>query len=310
MPVRISQMKFEVTILGCGAATPTLKRNPTSQLINIHDKYMLLDCSEGTQLQLRKQKFKFQRINHIFISHLHGDHYLGLPGLVSSMHLLGRAKELHIYCPAPLQELLELNLKHSDTFLNFKIIYHHNDFKAPQMVFEDKGIEVWSFPLKHRIPCTGFKFLEKPKRRRLSKEMIIAKELSVPEIVALKNGEDVVREDKSTISAATTTLEPSPSRMYAYCSDTAYLEKIVPIIEGATLLYHEATFLESHAERAKKTFHSTAKQAAKIAKMANAKKLVLGHYSSRYRDISDFKTEAVEVFENVYLAHDGITFEL
>lgn len=303
-------MKFEVTILGCGAATPTLKRNPTSQLLNIHDKYMLMDCSEGTQLQLRKNKFKFQRINHIFISHLHGDHYLGLPGLVSSMHLLGRTKELHIYCPEPLQELLDMNLKHSETFLNYEIIYHHNDFKKPQLVFEDKSIEVWSFPLKHRIPCAGFKFLEKPKRRRISKDVIVAKELSVAEIVSLKNGDDVVREDGSTITSASTTSEPYPCRMYAYCSDTAYYEKIIPNIEGATLLYHEATFLESHAERAKKTFHSTAKQAATIAKMAGVDKLVVGHYSSRYREIIDFKTEAEEIFPNVYLAHDGVTFEL
>lgn len=303
-------MKFEVTILGCGAATPTLKRNPTSQLLNIHDKYMLMDCSEGTQLQLRKHKFKFQRINHIFISHLHGDHYLGLPGLVSSMHLLGRTKELHIYCPEPLKELLDINLKHSETYLNFELIYHFSDFKKPQLILEDKNLEVWSFPLKHRIPCTGYKFLEKPKRRRIMKEMIIAKELSVAEIVALKNGEDVTREDGKVITSAATTLEPYPCRMYAFCSDTAYYEKVIPVIEGATLLYHEATFLESHKDRAKTTFHSTAKQAATIAKKAGVEKLVLGHYSSRYRDIVDFKTEATEIFSKVYLAHDGVTFEL
>ncbi|NNE56221.1 MAG: ribonuclease Z [Flavobacteriales bacterium] len=303
-------MTFEVNILGCGAATPTLKRNPTSQLLNVHDKYYLIDCGEGTQLQLRRFKFKFQRINHIFISHLHGDHYLGLLGLISSMHLLGRTKELHLYCPPELKDIVEVNMKHSETFLNFEVVYHPIDYKVPQLILEDNTMEVHSFPLKHRIKCAGFLFVEKPKRRRIIKEKIEEYNLVVPEIVRLKKGQNIERLDGKVITFEDATLPPYPVRSYAYCSDTAYYEKVLETIQGVDLLYHEATFLEEHAKRAKETFHSTAIQAATIAQKAEAKKLVLGHFSSRYRELNQFTAEAKTIFPKVELARDGMSIIL
>ena len=303
-------MKFELTILGCGAATPTLRRNPTSQLLNMHDKFYLVDCAEGTQLQLRKLKFKFQRINHIFISHLHGDHYLGLPGLISSMNLLGRTKELHLYGPPELKELIELNLKYSDTFLNFDLHIHPIQYDETKMIWENQALEIYSFPLKHRIKCAGFLFREKPKKLRIIREKILSQELGVSEIVALKRGEKVVREDGVELDPADYTLPPYPSRSYAYCSDTAYYERIIETIKDVDLLYHEATFLNQHKQRAKETFHSTAEQAAQIAKQANVGQLVLGHYSSRYKDIEKFRKEANAQFQNVTLAYDGLKVTL
>lgn len=303
-------LRFELTILGCGAATPTLRRGSTAQLFNLHDRFLLIDCGEGTQLALRRNRLKFQRINHIFISHLHGDHYLGLPGLVSSMHLLGRKNPLHIYCPAPLQELMELNMKYSDTFLNFEVIFHPHSYDGKQLILEEKQFEVYSFPMKHRIDCCGFMFKEKPKRRRIIKERADEAGLAVRDLVSLKNGEAVEREDGTVISLEEFTLPPHPSRSFAYCSDTAPFERQVEFIRGADLLYHESTFLDALKDRARDTFHSTALQAAEIARDAEAKHLLLGHFSSRYDDTADFVKEAREVFPNSYAASDGMRLEM
>ncbi len=303
-------MNFTITILGCGAATPTLRRNPTSQILNIHDKLFLVDCAEGTQLQLRKYKIKFQKVNHIFISHLHGDHYLGLIGLMSSMHLLGRTKELHIHGPKPLENLIQLNLEVSDTWLNYKWTFHQTNPKAKELIVEDNTLEVYSIPLKHRIDCTGFVFKEKPRKPKVSKETIAEYSLSISNIRDLKNNLDVILDSGEILKASDATIESQTPRTYAFCSDTAFFPSIVEHIGHADLLYHEATFTEEHAERAKATFHSTASQAATIAAMAEVKKLVIGHYSSRYTDLSDFIKETEQIFSNVVLASDGLILEI
>lgn len=303
-------MTFDITILGCGAATPTTKHNPTAQVVNVHDKLFLIDCGEGTQIQLRKFKIKFQRINHIFISHLHGDHYLGLVGLISSFHLLGRKSELHVYGPADLKTLIDINLKLSDTYLNFPIEFHPTHPKEQQLLFEDNTLTVESLPLKHRIECTGFLFREKPFPLRLRKEKIREYKLQPSQIIKLKKGEDAPLENGSVVTAEEACWPQIKSRAYAYCSDTAYKEDLIDRVKEVDLLYHESTFLDSEIERAKVTFHSTAKQAAEVAKKAQAIQLLLGHYSSRYKEEESFKLEAQEIFSNVLLADEGLKFQV
>lgn len=302
-------MKFEVNILGCGAATPTLKRNPTAQLVNIHDKFFLVDCGEGTQIALRKNKLKFQRINHIFISHLHGDHYLGLVGLISSMHLLGRTIKLTVFGPPGVKEILDVNLRLSQTYLNFPLVIQELQPVGKELIFEDKTLEVYTFPLKHRIPCNGFEFVEKPRKPKIEKRTIEKYSLSVKEIVALKNEEDVERDDGVLRSVDLTNPPPKP-RKYAYCSDTRYWEPVIDFVKGVDLLYHESTFLNDKKDRAKETFHTTAEQAATIAREAQVRKLVLGHFSSRYRSLEEFLTESKSIFPNTILASDGLNIEI
>lgn len=298
-------MKFEITILGCGSATPTLVRNPTSQVVNVMERYMMVDCAEGTQLQLRKCNVSFQKIDHVFISHLHGDHYLGLVGLISSFHLYGRNRKLHIYGPSELEQILFSQLKASKTYLGYHIDFHSLSSDSSELIFEDNVVEVHTIPLKHRIYCNGFLIKEKKKERRLSKELIKEYNIPVEMMSKLKKGEDW-----GAIKNEELTLPGHKSRSYAFCSDTAYSESIVPIIEDVDVLYHESTFLDEMKERAKSTFHSTAKQAAEIAKQANAGMLLLGHYSARYKSIDVFKLEAQEVFSNVKTVQDGDVFEI
>lgn len=303
-------MRFELTILGCGAATPTLRRGNTAQLLNLHDKLMLIDCGEGTQLKLRRSRIKFQRIDHIFISHMHGDHFLGLPGLISSMHLYGRTNPLNIYAPVNLQEVIELSLKHSDTFLNFDLIWHTHTPGEKTMVLDQRHFEVFTFPMKHRIACNGFLFQEKPKRRRILKDKIAHLELGVAELVQLKEGNDVEREDGTVLLNASLTAEAYPVRSYAYCSDTAPFARQVEFIQGATLLYHESTFLHEMKARAKDTYHTTALQAGEVAANAEVSHLLLGHFSQRYDDTSLFATEAKQVFASSKCVSDGMHLEL
>ncbi len=296
---------FELTILGCSSATPTSKRNPTAQLLNIAERFFLIDCGEATQIQLRKFKIKFQRINHIFISHLHGDHYLGLPGLLSSMHLLGRTNELHLYCPAELQEIIEVQFKHSQSYLNFKIIYHPHQYINNDLIFEDERVEVRTIVLSHRIPCCGFVFSEKPLLANISKEIIEKYDLPHEQILAIKKGEDFTTSSGEVIPNEKLIVRKLTPRKYAYCSDTIYDERIIEYIQHADLLYHEATFLNEMAARAKETFHTTALQAAEIAKKAEVKKLIIGHYSARYKDLQPLLDEAQSVFKNTILAVEG-----
>lgn len=302
-------MIFQVTILGCGAATPTARHSPTAQLVNIHDKYFLIDCGEGTQVQLRKFRLKMQRIQCIFISHLHGDHFFGLIGLISTYALLGRTAPLTIYGPAGLEQIIRMQLELSDSHFEYDLNFVETKADGKHLLFEDETLQVFSFPLKHRVVTTGFLFEEKERPLNVRKSAIAEFHLQPSEILQLKKGLSVQRENE-IIPVVGTTEKPEPAKRYAYCSDTAYLESVVPFIQGSDLLYHESTFLEVDAERAKKTFHSTAMQAATIAKMADVKQLIIGHYSSRYSDDQEFLKEASGVFSNAFLANEGLQFNL
>ena len=296
---------FELTILGCSSATPTSKRNPTAQLLNVAERFFLIDCGEATQIQLRKYKLKFQRINHIFISHLHGDHYLGLMGLISSMHLLGRTVELHLYCPAELQEIIEIQFKHSQSYIKFPIAYHFHKYIDNDLIFEDDRVEVRTIVLNHRIPCCGFIFKEKPLLANISKETIHLFQLTVEEIIAIKAGSDLTKRSGEVIKNAELVTSVKEPRTYAYCSDTCYDERVIELVKGVDLLYHEATFLQEMEARAKETFHTTALQAGMVAKKAEVKKLMIGHYSARYKDLEPLLAEAKSAFENSILAIEG-----
>jgi len=301
----MSRQTFELLILGSSSASPTSERNPSAQLLNIAERYFLIDCGEATQIQLRRFKARFQAIDHIFISHLHGDHFFGLPGLLSTMHLLGRKQELTIYCPKELKDIIDIVNSVSQTRLNYQINWHFTKDDGLNLIFEDAKVEVYSFPLKHRIYCTGFLFKEKPLVRKIDKFKLEKLNISVADIHALKAGNDVLNQNGELIKNAEVTLDPPKERNFAYCSDTIFDTTLLQYIKDVDLLYHESTFLEDNKERAKKTFHTTAKQAAELAKQAGVQQLVLGHFSARYNDLSAFLSEAKEVFENCMLATDG-----
>jgi ribonuclease Z len=296
---------FELLILGCSSASPTSERNSSGQLLNIAERYFLIDCGEGTQTQLRKFKTKFQSIDHVFISHLHGDHFFGLPGLLSSMHLLGRKQELTIYCPSELKQIIDTINHISQTRLNYPILWKFTNDKGLNLLYEDKKVQVYSFPMKHRIFCTGFLFKEKPLPRKIDKFVLEKLNISFADIHALKAGKDVMSQDGVLIKNEDATLDPPKARAFAYCSDTIFDRDLIDYIHGVDLLYHESTFLEDHLARAKKTFHTTAAQAADIAKTAAVGQLLLGHFSARYRNLNDFLEEAAPVFGNCMLATDG-----
>ncbi|MEI6020209.1 MAG: ribonuclease Z [Bacteroidota bacterium] len=301
----MSKQSFELLILGATAASPSVDRNSSAQLLNIAERYCLIDCGEATQIQLRKFKAKFQAIDHVFISHLHGDHFFGLPGLLSSMHLLGRKQALYVYGPENLKKMMDLLFEVSETQLNYPIHWVYTNAKEKNLLFEDEKVEIYSFPLKHRIQCTGFLFSEKKLPRKIDKFLMEKHKLSQADIHLLKNGEDVLNIDGQLILNAEATIDPPKARTYAYCSDTIFDLNVVQYIKDADVLYHESTFLNDMHERAGKTFHSTAQQAATIAKSAQVKHLVLGHFSARYRKIEDFLTEAKTIFEACELATDG-----
>ena len=300
---------MKLSILGCHSATPRTNTNPTSQVLEIKNHMFLIDCGEGTQVELRRHKIKFSRIKHIFISHLHGDHYFGLVGLISTFRLLTRETELHIYAPKGLKKVITLQMKLSDSWTNYPLIFHELDSKKSELIFEDDKIEVHTVPLDHRIYTNGFLFKEKPYERKLDMKAVLKANINMAYFRKLKQGANVVNEDGELIKNETVTLDPRPTKSYAYCSDTKYSEDIIPIIKEADVLYHESTFLNKNEDLCKVTKHSTAKQAATIAKKASVKTLVLGHYSTRYNGYSLFKKEAQEVFENVLLAKDGVSFE-
>ncbi len=301
----MSRQTFELLILGSSSASPSANRNSSSQLLNIAERYFLIDCGEASQIQLRKYKAKFQAIDHIFISHLHGDHFFGLPGLLGSMHLLGRKQALTIYAPKELKELITHINRVSQTTLNYPINWIDTHNEGLQKIFEDNKVEVFSFPLKHRIYCTGFLFREKPLPRKIDKYRLEKLNISTADILLLKAGEDVYNLDGQLIKNSEATLDPPAVRSYAYCSDTVFDESLVEYIKHVDLLFHESTFLDDMSERAKKTFHSTAKQAAAIAKQAEVKHLLLGHFSARYHELDGFVKEATTVFEACSMATDG-----
>jgi len=300
---------MKLNILGCYSATPRTFTNPTSQVLEINNHLFLIDCGEGTQVQLRKHKIKFNRIKHIFISHLHGDHFFGLVGLISTMRLLTREADLHIHAPKGLKEVITLQMKLSNSWTNFNLIFHELNSLDSELIFEDKKVEVYTIPLDHRVYTNGFLFKEKEGVRKLDMNAVLNANIDVAYYRKLKQGFDVENQAGKLIKNETVTLAPEKSKSYAFCSDTAYKQAIVNIIKDVDVLYHESTFLEQHAHLAPKTKHSTAKEAASIAKQANIGTLILGHYSTRYDDLNVFKTEAQEVFENVELADDGKTFE-
>ena len=299
---------FCLTILGSSGAVPAYGRFPSCQYLTIQNRHFLIDCGEGAQMQLGRFEIPIHKITDIFISHLHGDHYLGLTGLLFSMHLRKRQVDLHLYSPPGLNEIILLQLKYSKSVLNYKIIFHVYNPEEKQVLMEDDVLTVETIPLVHKLACAGFLFEEKEKPRRIDKTKL-GSPLLLQHLVILKKGEDIFREDGSVLHRNKDfTLDPTPSYSYAYCSDTAFTEKIVEQIKGVDLLYHEATFMEEEIGKAIETKHSTAKQAAEIARLSGAKKLLLGHFSARYRELEPLLAEAVSIFPSTSLAIEGQTF--
>ena len=300
---------MKLTILGCYAATPRTFTNPTSQLIEIRNRMFLIDCGEGTQVQLRKNKIRFSKINHIFISHLHGDHFYGLVGLISTFMLLNRKTDLHIHGPKGIKEIILLQLKFSNSYTGYDLFFHELESKESEVVYEDDKVVVKTIPLKHRIYTNGYLFEEKVRQRKLNVAAVLEYEIEQCYFQNIKNGKDITLENGKILPNSELSFDPVPPMKYAFCSDTIYDETILPLINEVDVLYHETTFLESEVEKAEKTMHSTAKQAATIAQKTNVKTLILGHYSTRYPSIELFREEAETIFSNVLLADDGKTFE-
>jgi ribonuclease Z len=301
---------LSLTILGASGAVPVYGRFPSSQYLTIQNRHFLIDCGEGCQLQLARYEIPIHKISHIFISHLHGDHYLGLAGLLFSMHLQKRKADLHLFSPPGLNEIILLQLKYSKSVLNYTLHFHSFDPLQKNQLVEDDSLTVETIPLCHKLPCAGFLFKEKPKPRHINKEKLL-KGMLLQHIVLLKAGKDILDENGQLLHKnEDLTLDPSPSFSYAYCSDTAYFESIIEQIRGVDLLYHEATFMEAEINKAIETKHSTAKQAAEIAKLADVKKLLIGHFSARYKELEPLLAEAVDVFGNSSLAIEGKTFTI
>lgn len=304
-------MQFELTILGCNSALPTAKRFQTAQVLNVSGRFFLIDCGEGTQIQLRKFKCSLQKINHIFISHLHGDHFIGLPGLLSSMALLGRTKVLHVYGHKKLKKYIDFHIEMFGGEMLFPIEFHLNEPAKPTLIFEDKVVEVYSFPLKHgKVATAGFLFKEKRRLPNLRKEQLERYNIPIKEMQHIRMGANFVTDDGETIPHETLVNKAAQSRSYAFCSDTIYDEGLIDIVKEVDLLYHESTFSEKEKEMATQCFHSTAKQAATIAKKALVKKLLIGHYSARYPDVSVLEREAQSIFTNTTATEDGLTIKV
>ena len=298
--------EFNINILGCGSALPTTRHLATSQIVDLRDKLYMIDCGEGAQLQFRKSHLKFSRLNHIFISHLHGDHCFGLLGLISTLNLLGRTAELHIHSPKGLETLLTPMLDFFNRQMTYKVLFHEFDTKEPMQIYEDRSLTVTTIPLRHRMPCCGFLFAEKRRPNHIIREMVDFYQVPVYELNRIKNGADYVTPEGKTVSNNLLTRPSAPSRSYAYCSDTIYLPSIVEQIKGVDLLFHEATFANEDAPRAKETFHTTAAQAAEIARKAEVKKLLIGHFSARYEDENILLQEASAIFPDTQLAKETL----
>jgi len=291
-----------LTILGFNSAIPTVNTSPTAQLLEMEERCFLIDCGEGTQVQLRKAKARFSKINHIFISHLHGDHCFGLPGLIASFRLLGRDIPLHVYGPKGIKKMLETIFTITETHRGFEVIYHELDKDYSEKIYEDSRVEVYTIPLDHRIYCNGYLFKEKPKDRHLNMQEISKyKEIETCDYHNLKAGKDFELSDGYVLKNEILTTEPAKPVSYAFCSDTRYLESVIPIIKNVTVLYHESTFLHDLKEMADYTGHTTALEAARIARKAEVEKLILGHFSNRYGDLTVFTDEARTVFPNTFL---------
>ncbi len=304
-------MSFKLTVLGCSSATPTLFRHSSAQILNVNERLFLIDCGEGAQMQMRRFKIKFQRIDHIFISHLHGDHYLGLVGFLLTLHLLGRKNELHVYANENLKRIIDLQFEVSETTLQYPLIFHAIEDKESMLIYNDDNISVQTIPLLHRIPTTGFLFKEKIKKPKIRKE--IMSNLSVP-VEAYKeiiNGSDFIDTLTGRVyKNKELTLPPANAVSFAYCSDTGYSESYLPLINKVDLLYHEATFMHDKISHAREKYHCTSIDAANIALKASAAKLLIGHFSARYDDLTPLLEEAQSVFKNTLLAEEGLTYDI
>ena len=302
--------KFEINILGCGSALPTTRHFSSSQVVNIREKLFMIDCGEGAQLQLRRSKLKFTRLNHIFISHLHGDHCFGLMGLISTFGLLGRTAQLHIYAHADLEKLLQPQLDFFCKGMTYEVVFHNIDPTQAAVIYEDRSVTVTTIPLRHRIPSCGFLFQEKKTPNHIIRDMIDFYRIPVSQLNKIKNGEDYITEEGVVVPNNRLTTPSAAPRSYAYCSDTLYLKSIIPQIKGADLLFHEATFMSADDARAKETYHSTALQAAQIAKEAEVKQLVIGHFSARYEDEILLLKESQTVFPQTILAKENLRINI
>lgn len=297
--------EFNINILGCGSALPTTRYLATSQIVDLRDKLYMIDCGEGTQVQMRRMRVRFGRLAHIFISHLHGDHCFGLPGLISTLGMLGRTGELVVHGPKEVETYLRPVMDLFCRGMEFEVRFNPVDTRSHSLVMEDRSLSVYSIPLKHRIPTCGYLFAEKPKEAHIIREMTDFYQVPVRCMKDIKQGQDYVTPEGEVVPNSRLTRPAAPPKRYAFCSDTAYNRSIIPIIEGADLLYHEATFAECDLARAKETFHSTARQAAEIARDAHVKRLVIGHYSARYEDLSELHREAEAVFPGTILGNEG-----
>ena len=302
--------KFELTILGCGSALPTTRHFATSQVLNVREKLYMIDCGEGAQLQMRRSRLKFSHLNHVFISHLHGDHCFGLIGLISTFGLLGRTTPLHVHAPENLGPMLQHMLDFFCKGLDFKVEFHPVDTTSHALIHEDRSVSVYSIPLRHRIASCGYLFREKELLPHIRRDMIDFYRIPLCEINNIKNGKDWITEEGQTIPYTRLTTPALPPRSYAYCSDTIYLPKLSSLVEGVDLLFHEATFLHEDLQRAQETFHTTALQAATLAKDSHVKALCIGHFSARYEEESVLLDEAKSVFEHTILAKENLNIKI
>lgn len=295
-----------VTILGNNSAVPTFDRHPTSQIITVYDDLLMFDCGEGAQIQMIKYKIRRSKISHIFISHLHGDHYFGLIGLINSFALLGRIQPLHVVAPAPLWEIIHLQLKHADTVLPYELHFH--PLEKEGLIMDEKRFTVSCFPTKHRIECWGFKVVQKKNPRKINPDKAIAQGIPSSFYERLQKGEDYTNKEGLLIPNETVTFANSSPRSYAFCADTKYDESIAEYVKGVNMIYHETTYLDNLRDRAIERYHSTSKQAAELASKAGVKKLIIGHFSSKYENLDEFAEEARSIFPNTELALEGTTY--
>lgn len=301
---------FKVHILGCGSALPTLQHNASSQIVELREKLFMIDCGEGTQIQLRRSRIHFSKIIAVFISHLHGDHCFGLPGMISTFGMTGRTAPLHIYAPAAFEPILDQTLSFFCQGLEFKVVFHAVDTTQNKVVYEDRSLTVETIPLQHRIDCCGYLFREKPILPHIRRDMIDFYKIPISQINNIKAGTDWVTAEGEVIANSRLTTPAEPTRSYAYCSDTRYIKTLHELVKGVSTLYHESTYSAEDAERARLYWHSTSQDAAKVALDASVGKLLLGHFSARYNNESQLLEEAKEIFPNSYLTCEGATFDI
>lgn len=302
--------KFEVTILGCGSAKPSTRHFPSAQIVNVRDKLFLVDCGEGTQIQMCRNRIRFARMDNVFISHLHGDHCLGLIGLISTLDLLGRTADLNVYAPAQFEKILFDEINFFSRGMGYKVVFHAVDTKKHEILYDDRSLSVYSIPLNHRLPCSGYLFVEKPTLPHISRDMIDYYNIPFYAIRSIKEGADWITADGTTVPFERLTFPADKARKYAYCSDTAYLPELKDYINGVDVLYHEATFADDFANLAAERLHSTARQAATVARDSGAGKLVIGHFSSRYDDENILLEQAKEVFPNTVIAKENLVIKV